>query len=457
MKKSILAIACLLMLNTAQAQIFKKLGDQIKKKVDQAVDKKIANEKNKIDAKVDQELDKKADEVVDNIKGVATKATTTNSEQSMAMPVDKSHEETNVPAAPSGPVNQKSYRSKFDFVPGEKIIVWDDFASDAIGDFPDRWYTNGSGEVVTVDGKPGNWLKLGTQSNFMIKEIEKMPENFTIQFDLLVSSPYPKGFPFSLALAEVKNGNSFYKDNNNSNLGDPKNAVLWLYLQPGSAEYESLKAYGNYQYISPGQPDAKGDYAIPNFRSTPEERLAKISIWRQKQRVRVYVNENKILDLNAILADNTNLNALLFKAPSLSWGGLLFISNIRLAIGNPDTKSKLLTQGKLVSTAILFDVNSDVIKPESFGALKEIAGVLTQAGDIKIRITGHTDNDGDAATNLELSKKRAIAVKNTLSKDFGVNTAAFETDGKGETMPLLANSSPQNKANNRRVEFEKMP
>jgi len=126
-------------------------------------------------------------------------------------------------------------------------------------------------------------------------------------------------------------------------------------------------------------------------------------------------------------------------------------------VGNPDTRNKLLTLGKLVSTAILFDVNSDVIKPESFGALKEIAGILKQAGDIKIKITGHTDNDGDDATNLELSKKRAIAVKNTLSKDFGVNTGGFETDGKGDGLPLLPNNSAQNKANNRRVEFEKIP
>ncbi len=456
MKKLVLAITCLLLLNAAQAQIFKKIGEQVKKKVDKAADKKIDNEKNKADAKIDKELDKKADEVGDKVKGVATKSTTTKSEKPTAIPADKSQEVKNLSTLPSSSTDQKSYRSKFDFVPGEKIIVWDDFANDAVGDFPNRWYTSGSGEVVTIDDKPGNWLKLGTQSNFMIKEIEKLPENFTIQFDLLCSSPYPKGFPFSLALADVKNGNSFYKDGNNSNLGNTKNTVFWLYFQPGSAEYESLKAYGNYQSISPGQPDANGDYAIPNFRSTPEERLAKISIWRQKQRIRVYVNENKILDLNSILADNTNLNALLFKSPSLSWGGMLFISNIRLAVGNPDTRNKLLTQGKLVSTAILFDVNSDVIKPESFGALKEIAGILKQAENIKIKITGHTDSDGDEAANLELSKKRAIAIKNTLSKDFGVNTEGFETDGKGETAPLSPNSSAQNKANNRRVEFEKI-
>lgn len=459
MKKLALAIICLLLLNTAQAQIFKKIGDQIKKKVDKAIDKKVENEKNKTDAKIDRELDKKADQVVDKVKGVTKKSTTTKNEKPADIPADNPQEEKKLSpsTAISSPVDQKSYRSKFDFVPGEKIRIWDDFADDAIGDFPKRWYTSGSGEVVTIDDKPGNWLKLGTQSNFTIKELDKMPENFTLQFDLLCSSPYPKGFSFALALADVKNGSSSYRNSTTSNLDDTKNTVFWLYFQPGSAQYESQTAYGSYQYVSPGQTYMEGDYAVPNFRSTPEERLAKISIWRQKQRVRVYVNENKILDLNSILAEGTNLNALLFKSPSFRQGGEFFISNIRLAAGSPDTKNNLLTQGKLVSTAILFDVNSDVIKPESFGALKEIADVLKQAGNLKLKITGHTDNEGDEAANLELSKKRALAVKNTLDKDFGINTENFETDGKGETMPLSPNSSAQHKANNRRVEFEKIP
>ncbi|MBL0287590.1 MAG: OmpA family protein [Bacteroidetes bacterium] len=53
---------------------------------------------------------------------------------------------------------------------------------------------------------------------------------------------------------------------------------------------------------------------------------------------------------------------------------------------------------------ILFDVNSDKIKPESFGTLKDIAAVLTENPDLKIKIIGHTDSDDEDAKNLELSK-----------------------------------------------------
>jgi outer membrane protein OmpA-like peptidoglycan-associated protein len=58
--------------------------------------------------------------------------------------------------------------------------------------------------------------------------------------------------------------------------------------------------------------------------------------------------------------------------------------------------------------------------------------------------------------NLELSKKRAEAVKNTLAKDFGIDPGRMETDGKGEQEPLAPNTDAIAKANNRRVEFVKM-
>lgn len=71
----------------------------------------------------------------------------------------------------------------------------------------------------------------------------------------------------------------------------------------------------------------------------------------------------------------------------------------------------------------------------------------------KILIVGHTDSDGDADKNLELSKKRAQSVKNMLVKEFGIDASKLETDGKGETEPINSNDTLQDKANNRRVEF----
>jgi OmpA-OmpF porin, OOP family len=132
------------------------------------------------------------------------------------------------------------------------------------------------------------------------------------------------------------------------------------------------------------------------------------------------------------------------------------VSNIRIAAGAPDIRNKLLTEGKIISYGIYFDVNKDEVKPQSYGSLKEIATVLNENSSVRIKVVGHTDADGTDEANLNLSQRRAAAVKNELVKTFGIEASRIETDGKGEMQPVAANDTPSNKALNRRVEFIKL-
>jgi len=88
--------------------------------------------------------------------------------------------------------------------------------------------------------------------------------------------------------------------------------------------------------------------------------------------------------------------------------------------------------------------------------LKEIAAVLSENPDVKVKIIGHTDSDGEDAKNLDLSKRRAAAVKAALSKEFNIDAGRMETDGLGETKPVADNKTSEGKAQNRRVEFVKL-
>ena len=132
------------------------------------------------------------------------------------------------------------------------------------------------------------------------------------------------------------------------------------------------------------------------------------------------------------------------------------VGNLKFSVGAPDTRNKLITEGKFVTRGILFDVNSDKIRPESYGVLKDIADVLKENAEVKVKIVGHTDSDGKDADNLNLSKRRAEAVKASLAKDFGIDASRLETDGKGESQPVDKNTTAEGKANNRRVEFIKL-
>ncbi len=139
------------------------------------------------------------------------------------------------------------------------------------------------------------------------------------------------------------------------------------------------------------------------------------------------------------------------------WGaGSPMVSNFRVAIGQPDMRSKLITEGKLVSYGIYFDVNKDVVKPESYGTLKGIADVLKDNPTVRVKIVGHTDADGADKSNLDLSKRRGESVKNELVKTFGIDASRLEFDGMGETQPIAPNDTSVNKALNRRVEFVKL-
>jgi OmpA-OmpF porin, OOP family len=71
--------------------------------------------------------------------------------------------------------------SRFDFVPGEKVIAFEDFAQDSIGDFPAKWNTNASGEIVTIANRPGRWLKLTGRGVFVPEFLASLPENFTLE------------------------------------------------------------------------------------------------------------------------------------------------------------------------------------------------------------------------------------------------------------------------------------
>ena len=97
--------------------------------------------------------------------------------------------------------------SKFDFVPGAKVIFYDDFAETAVGDFPPAWNTNASGEVVTTNLYPGNWFKMNGSGCIVLEEGIKLPDNYTIEYDVI---PYPTeegntSFEFGFYLYSAEN------------------------------------------------------------------------------------------------------------------------------------------------------------------------------------------------------------------------------------------------------------
>ena len=102
---------------------------------------------------------------------------------------------------------------------------------------------------------------------------------------------------------------------------------------------------------------------------------------------------------------------------------------------------------------VYFATNKDVILPKSFSLLKQVASVLKANPQIQLlRVEGHTDNQGKAAANQDLSQRRAANVRSFLIKE-GISGDRLESQGFGQTKPVDNNKTAAGRENNRRVEF----
>jgi len=110
--------------------------------------------------------------------------------------------------------------------------------------------------------------------------------------------------------------------------------------------------------------------------------------------------------------------------------------------------------GHVAVYGIHFDTGKSAILPESEDSLKQILALLTQNAALKIRVEGHTDNQGTPAANQTLSEKRAQAVMGWLIAN-GVDAVRLTAKGLGQTDPVADNSTDDGRAKNRRVELVK--
>ena len=116
-------------------------------------------------------------------------------------------------------------------------------------------------------------------------------------------------------------------------------------------------------------------------------------------------------------------------------------------------EEQLKEKKKVEIYGIYFDFASDHLKPESTPVLEEIAGVLTSNPEWKLTVSGHTDNVGGDAYNLDLSQRRAAAVKQALLTSYHVAPERLTTDGFGASRPVATNDTLAGRALNRRVEL----
>lgn len=120
--------------------------------------------------------------------------------------------------------------------------------------------------------------------------------------------------------------------------------------------------------------------------------------------------------------------------------------------GCPEVNKEVLKVFRQALHGVQFDSGKATLKPVSYGVLNTIVSIMNNNPTYNLDIAGHTDSQGDDAMNMDLSNRRAAAVRQYLI-DKGIDESRLQSKGYGETMPVADNKTAAGRAKNRRVEF----
>lgn len=404
----------------AEAQILKKISKKAEQSAERAVLKKT-------DEKVTRKTEKAIDGVLKENGTAETPAT--GSETSSSQPATSGQEAGNATAS-SGPA--KAW-SKYNFVPGDEIIFEDDLSREENGEFPSRWdLVSGNAENASLGGV--NIIKMDHRSIItpLIDKEDYLPEVFTIEFDAYFNDTYSH---WQHILVRFFPGDGSYKRIGNDQVIYP------LIINKNGAKIRSIKNGEDKTFEKQGPVNPDGTAGWKH-----------IAISYNARALKLFIDEERILNVPNIDLDPT---AFSIEIEDNQQGHILAVKNIRIAEGGKKLYDRIVADGKFITRGILFDVNKASLKPESMGVINEIAALMEEHTDLKFSIEGHTDSDGEDSSNLQLSEQRALAVKDALVA-MGVDASRMQHKGHGESVPVAENSSPEGKANNRRVEFVKI-
>ena len=313
--------------------------------------------------------------------------------------------------------------ANYDFVPGDRVLFADDFTADRVGDFPRRFeLVAGNWEVVEWQG--ARYLRATSTGTVAITLPEALPERFTVELS-----------------ASLTHGNAHLR-------------VATGPLSHGKRDYAGSVPSLEFTQAGLRSMRGQGPLSMTKRQGTTRqdrESVAAFRIMADGAYMKVYVNEQRVA--NAPNAVFPRAKTLFLSVSSASDTNPVLIGPVRIAAGGLDLYDALEKEGRVATQGIYFGTDSAVIRPESTATLREIGEMLRAHPALQLTIEGHTDSDGDEKYNLDLSARRAAAVKAHLVEAFGIDAARLETGGLGESKPVADNGTPEGKQQNRRVEL----
>lgn len=379
--------------SAAEAQIWKK----VKAKAEQRIDRRVDNA-------IDQSLDA--------VECVVTDPECIESAKAEGRNVVVTDTEGNPVSTSTGEPGEGVWVN-YDFTPGERILFFDDFSGDDVGDFPRRFeLAKGNFEVAERGGV--RYLRASDAGELHIVLPETLPERFTLEFDFI----------------------------------GPRNNHQFIYFgTDGNAPYASFRTNPE---EGEGGIEGGGLRVVSAAPAAQPGKLFAVRIMADGKHVKMYLGGKRVANVpNVDLARTDRIRLVLNPHRDQA----VFIGNVRVAAGGKDLYDALAENGRVATQGILFDTGSDRIRPESTPTLEEIADMLEEHEDLKLTIEGHTDNAGDEASNQNLSERRAASVMAYLIEKHDIDAERLDAQGFGESQPAVSNDTVEGRQQNRRVEL----
>jgi OOP family OmpA-OmpF porin len=273
------------------------------------------------------------------------------------------------PAIAQTPSDQPEMTSlKSTFVPGDKTIFYDDFTDMSADDAPPHFKVRGAAPELRAGGNVRQLTIL--QRGSIFPNITTLPKNFTYEAEL-VAEATNRALTILTLLSKEK-----------------QIFQLVTTASPGSTD---LQASMRAPYAELGRKRFPTNWKEP----------VKLALWVQNGRLRVFVNGEKQLDFNQI--EMPPIDKVEFAHDFYGANQSLGYRMVRFAESTPDFSQLISSSGRYVTHGILFDTDSDRLKPESAPVIQSIARGLETNPNLKLLIEGHTDSVGSAARNLDLS------------------------------------------------------
>lgn len=395
---------------------------------------------------VERNAERKTENIVDDVfdgKYTKKKSSSSNSDDDYEE-AEYTEEETSSSSKSSNkkqtPKSLEATYAKCDFVPGDEIIFEDNLYGEQLGEFPSRWdLERGVAEIAKVNGETviamaGNdsWIKplMADYSTDYLGDV------FTVEYDMLYDDSKKDGAPtieIDFMAPGQRRDNEIYTLT--YYLGYDKQSVRMRYVKNGSTSVTSKDgeaSSGSQLVLNDGQ---WHHYAI-SF---------------NKRALKVYIDGVRVINI-----PNAKAGAgwITFFNGSNEPENVTYLKNVRIAKGAVPLYDRMMTDGKIITYGITFDVGKSTIKPESMGEINRIVTLMNENPDLNFSVEGHTDNTGSAASNQKLSEQRSEAIVAKLV-EMGIEESRLTAVGKGQNSPIADNNTDEGRAKNRRVEFVK--